>query len=123
MAAVAPVSLDGTDCTQLVWSGYAESEEDVQLELQVPFWIDANDVHIDIEEHQLRVSVRNTFCFSRTYWTSRYSLKLLSCTAESLREYTIPPCCDATPVHNMHFQTAGRGVLEAAVMALPTELQ
>lgn len=90
MAEVAPALLNGTDCTQLVWSGHAESEEDVQLELQVPFWIDASDVHIDIEEHQLRVSVRNTFCFSRTYWTSRYSLKLLLSLSESLNVCAVP---------------------------------
>ena len=58
----------------LVWFGHLESEEDVQLELQVPFWIDANDVRVDIGEHQLKVSVRNTFRFSRTYWMSRYSI-------------------------------------------------
>ena len=51
--------------------GAAESAEDVLLELQVPFWIGADDVHVDIGEQQLHVSVRNTFCFSRTYWTSR----------------------------------------------------
>ena len=56
----------------------------------MPFWIDANDVHIDIGEHQLQVSVRNTFCFSRTYWTSRYGLQLLSRTAESLHECSVP---------------------------------
>lgn len=77
-------------CTQPLWSGHAESEEDVQLELQVPFWIDANDVHIDIGEHQLQVSVRNTFCFSRTYWTSRYGPKLLPRTAERLHECSVP---------------------------------
>ena len=53
------------------WFGHAESQDDVQLEMQVPFWIDSSDVHIDIGEQQLRVSVRNTFCFFRTYWISR----------------------------------------------------
>ena len=51
--------------------GNAESQDDVQLEVQVPFWIDSSDVHIDIGEQQLRVSVRNTFCFLRTCWISR----------------------------------------------------
>lgn len=53
------------------WSGPAESQDDVQLEIQVPFWIDGSDVHVAIGEHQLHVGVRNTICFSRTYWTSR----------------------------------------------------
>ena len=71
-------TLDGINCTHS-WCNHAESEEDVQLELQVPFWIDANEVHIDIGEHQLKVSVRNTFCFSRSYWISRYSINSTLC--------------------------------------------
>ena len=49
----------------------AETNDDVLLEVQVPFWIEASDVHVDIGEQQLQVSVRNTLCFCRTYWTNR----------------------------------------------------
>lgn len=49
----------------------AESADDVLLEIQVPFWIDADDVRVDIGEQQLHVYVRNTYCFCRTYWTNR----------------------------------------------------
>lgn len=70
----------------------------------MPFWIDAKDVHIDIEEHQLQVSVRNTFCFSRTYWTSRYSLNLLPRIAERLHVCTVPVVVTQSLCRRLVFQ-------------------
>ncbi|KAL3140047.1 hypothetical protein ABBQ38_004327 [Trebouxia sp. C0009 RCD-2024] len=58
------------DNTLYVMCMTKQSQDDVQLEIQVPFWIDGSDVHVAIGEHQLHVGVRNTICFSRTYWTS-----------------------------------------------------
>ncbi|KAL3154051.1 hypothetical protein ABBQ32_013597 [Trebouxia sp. C0010 RCD-2024] len=60
---------DGARCMQPLYT-LTESQNDVQLEMQVPFWIDGSDVHIAIGEQQLHVAVRNTICFSRTYWMS-----------------------------------------------------
>ncbi|DBA99584.1 hypothetical protein WJX82_005130 [Trebouxia sp. C0006] len=61
---------DGVRCMQPIYN-LTESADDVLLEIQVPFWIDADDVRVDIGEQQLHVYVRNTFCFCRTYWTNR----------------------------------------------------
>ena len=49
----------------------ADSGSDILMEIPVPFYIDASDVHVDIGAERLQVSVRNTLAFSRTYWRPR----------------------------------------------------
>lgn len=59
----------------------------------MPFWIDTDDVRIDIGEQQLKVYVRNTFCFSRTYWMSRYSISLWYQGRDSIHECSALEVC------------------------------
>ena len=51
----------------------ADSGNDILMEIPVPFYIDASDVHVNIGVDRLQVSVRNTLAFSRTYWKHRYA--------------------------------------------------
>lgn len=41
------------------------------LELELPFWIEREDVGVDFGRAQLRVGVRNTLQLARTYWRNR----------------------------------------------------
>lgn len=45
-----------------------EGDDDVILQIELPFWIDDNDVRVRIDEHQLVVNVRGSLHFHRTYW-------------------------------------------------------
>jgi len=38
------------------------------LNFEVPFWIDSDDVHVDITETGIRVEVRNEVFVRRTFW-------------------------------------------------------
>lgn len=42
------------------------------LELELPFWIDAEDCRVEFGERQLSVDVRNTLRLERTYWRNRW---------------------------------------------------
>lgn len=50
----------------------AETIDDVVLELQLPFWIEAGDVRVRITERELRVDVRNTLHLRRSFWRNRW---------------------------------------------------
>jgi hypothetical protein len=41
------------------------------LELELPFWIDPEDVAVEFGERQLALTVRNTAHVRRTYWRNR----------------------------------------------------
>jgi hypothetical protein len=59
-----------------------ETEDDVILEMNLPFWIDASDVRVDVTETDLTIDVRNTVHLHRTYWRNRYHAP----------HCTLPPC-------------------------------
>jgi hypothetical protein len=43
----------------------------VIVEVELPFWIDNDDIQVSIGERQLDVTVRNTLHLRRTYWYNR----------------------------------------------------
>ena len=48
----------------------AETADDVLVEVELPFWIDAEDVCVRFGEARLEVEVHNTMRLHRTYWRS-----------------------------------------------------
>lgn len=58
---------------QLQCGADAESEGDVMLEFELPFWIEEGDVDVQITETSLTVAVRNELDFQRTYWRNRFA--------------------------------------------------
>ncbi|PSC71468.1 heat shock [Micractinium conductrix] len=58
---------EGARCMQPPYN-LTETEDDVLLELELPFWIDAEDCRVEFGERQLSVDVRNTLRLERTYW-------------------------------------------------------
>ncbi|MEW5319838.1 MAG: hypothetical protein WDW38_010963 [Sanguina aurantia] len=58
---------DGVRCTQAPYSLYQTAEEAV-LEVQVPFWIDKDDVSCVVDEAGLKLGVRNNLWLHRTFW-------------------------------------------------------
>ena len=51
---------------------FAEADSEVTLEFELPFWIEEDDVQVDISSMQLSVLVRNELSFQRTYWRNRH---------------------------------------------------
>lgn len=51
----------------------AETQDDVLLELELPFWIEREDVAVEFGREQLRVGVHNTLQLMRTYWRDRWA--------------------------------------------------
>mmetsp|Transcript_9128 Transcript_9128/g.15666 ORF Transcript_9128/g.15666 Transcript_9128/m.15666 type:complete len:532 (+) Transcript_9128:380-1975(+) len=45
-----------------------ETEDEVVMEIKVPFWIDKGDVVVDITEKAITVEVRNQLQLQRTFW-------------------------------------------------------
>ncbi|KAL4457675.1 hypothetical protein ABPG75_012540 [Micractinium tetrahymenae] len=58
---------EGARCMQPPYT-LSETEDDVLLELELPFWIEREDVAVDFGHDRLRVGVRNTLQLARTYW-------------------------------------------------------
>lgn len=52
----------------MAWCCPAETDDDVVLEFVLPFWIEAEDVHVEFGEQELVVEVSNTLLVRRTYW-------------------------------------------------------
>ena len=50
----------------------AETDSEVTLEFELPFWIEEDDVQVDISSAQLSVTVRNELSFQRSYWRNRH---------------------------------------------------
>ena len=53
----------------------AEMEDEVVLDIEVPFWIESEDVKVVFRPHGLSVVVRNAASIEREYW-SRYTWPL-----------------------------------------------
>ena len=49
----------------------AESDADVMLEVELPFWIEAEDVRVQIAPDSLHVGVRNELNLQRSCWLNR----------------------------------------------------
>ena len=60
---------DGARCLEPPYSLF-EGEEEVLVQVELPFWIDPGDVLVDIDERRLRVEVKNTLRLERRYWRS-----------------------------------------------------
>jgi len=58
---------DGARCLHPPYTLY-DGEEDVVLHMELPFWIDPEDVYVRFGEEELEVHVRNTLHLRRTYW-------------------------------------------------------
>lgn len=50
---------------------FAETEEDLSVEVMLPFWIDSGDVRVSVTETELKAVVRNTVSLRRTFWRNR----------------------------------------------------
>ncbi|KAK9810351.1 hypothetical protein WJX72_009272 [[Myrmecia] bisecta] len=61
---------DGVRCLEPIYC-LTESDDDVLLELEVPFWTDAEDVKVRFLADQLRVDVRSSLSVTRSYWRAR----------------------------------------------------
>ncbi len=58
---------DGARCLQPPYT-ISEDVDNVILEFQVPFWIESDDVKVEITPRELTVWVRNELSVSKTYW-------------------------------------------------------
>ena len=60
---------DSDGCRSLVPAyDLYEGEDDVILQIEVPFWIDPDDVSVEIDELGIDVKVRNDASVKRTFW-------------------------------------------------------
>ncbi|KAI7845861.1 hypothetical protein COHA_000595 [Chlorella ohadii] len=57
----------GARCMQPPYT-LSETQDDVIMEIELPFWIDPEDVSVRFGERELAVAVRNTLHLRRTYW-------------------------------------------------------
>ena len=60
---------EGARCLQPPYALH-ETDEDVLLQIELPFWIDPEDVRVDIGEVDVTVEVRNAYSLKRRYWRS-----------------------------------------------------
>ena len=58
---------DGIRCLVPPYEMY-ETDEDAIVQIELPFWIDPEDVKVDVGDLELSVRVRNTLNLKRTYW-------------------------------------------------------
>lgn len=58
---------DGARCLRPAYEQF-DSVDDVLLNFEVPFWIDVDDVRVDITEESIEVEVRNEVLVKRTFW-------------------------------------------------------
>jgi HSP20 family molecular chaperone IbpA len=61
---------DGARCLAPPYT-VSEGEDDVVVELPLPFWTEAEDVRVDVGASQMRVRVRGGADICRTYWRNR----------------------------------------------------
>ena len=50
----------------------AETDSEVMLEFELPFWIEEEDVDVRITDTGLTICVQNELSFQRTYWRNRW---------------------------------------------------
>lgn len=65
-----------TVCARLssTWVSYiSETDSEVTLEFELPFWIEEEDVQVDIGSTKLSVFVRNELSFRRRYRRNRFA--------------------------------------------------
>lgn len=77
---------DGCRCLEPIYDLY-DTDDEVLLELKVPFWIDAEDVHVEFSKTKVEIWVRNHLYVARSFWTE------LECIAADRKETT--PAIDA----------------------------
>ena len=53
------------------WPCGAEMDEEVLLEIAVPFWTDPSDVALHIQQDSLHIYVRGALDLTRTYFSNR----------------------------------------------------
>ena len=59
--------------TILLYGGCAaETDDDVMMDIELPFWTDASDVRVSITPVAVSIEVRNTLSIHRTYWRNRW---------------------------------------------------
>ncbi|KAL4442949.1 hypothetical protein ABPG77_008440 [Micractinium sp. CCAP 211/92] len=58
---------EGARCLQPPYT-LTETQDDVLLELELPFWIEQEDVSVQFGADRLRVGVRNTLQLARSFW-------------------------------------------------------
>lgn len=58
---------DGIRCLVPPYELY-ETDEDAMVQIELPFWIDPEDVKVDVGDRELSVQVRNTLNLRRHYW-------------------------------------------------------
>lgn len=54
-----------------MWCGHAESDDSVTMDLELPFWTEAEDVAVDFQPCSIDVQVRNGPSLHRTCWQPR----------------------------------------------------
>ena len=81
----------------------AETDDEVMLEFELPFWIEEGDCSVHITGAELVVVVRNELAFRRTYWPNRYenvvagrmNVLLAMCILRVVNQPPHPMCCQA----------------------------
>lgn len=38
------------------------------MDLELPFWVEPDDVRVDIDSHKVEVNVRSSYNIKRTFW-------------------------------------------------------
>ena len=73
MSAQLKTSIQSHRCAvaELCHACRAESDTDVLLEVDLPFWIYPDDVSVRILPDQLHITVRNELSLTRTYWQNK----------------------------------------------------
>ena len=51
----------------------AETDNDVMMDIELPFWIEPSDVRVGITPLGVSIEVRNTLSIQRTYWRNRWA--------------------------------------------------
>lgn len=69
--------------------GDAECDSDVSLVFKLPFWIEEDDVTVDITDRSLSVTVRNELDFRRSFWRNRCVMP--GCQLPLLDARAVPP--------------------------------
>lgn len=60
---------DGARCLEPPYT-LIEGEDDVVMHVELPFWIDSEDVKVTVGDHAIDIRVRNTLHVRRDYWRS-----------------------------------------------------
>lgn len=61
---------DGARCLKPPYD-LVETDDEAILHIELPFWIDTEDVRVDIDEAGISIAVRGSLYLRRTYWRNR----------------------------------------------------